>query len=365
MSRKVMKLSAVAGGANAPVAPLGAASVLAVVAGVAAVVGASALHKRRAAAATAAAAASDAAQVAVGLLRVHVPQNFRDLVKNDVLVEKAVESVARSLVIFVAGRDKHEIVNYTSELYSLVWDVACLQGKPLLDIRIVSGFADAHARSWGDLVLLPELNAVFGEDALVDVQRLNAQRFERDGLFAVTYHPLAMHIERRLSPEFKYFENEHTDLTPHDVVILGGTFDHLHNGHKKLLSLAVSICARRIVVGVTADKMLVHKSHAALIEPLARRQQSVRDYVAFLKPHVALEVVTIEDPFGPAITIPEPAAIVVSTETVAGATKINTIRVERALPKVHIFVCRRTESSTLSSSYIRERLAAAASTARS
>lgn len=55
--------------------------------------------------------------------------------KNDVLVEKAVESVARSLVIFVTGRDKHEVVNYTSELYSLVWDVACLQGKPLLDIR--------------------------------------------------------------------------------------------------------------------------------------------------------------------------------------------------------------------------------------
>lgn len=148
-------------------------------------------------------------------------------------------------------------------------------------------------------------------------------------------------------------------------MILGGTFDHLHNGHKKLLSLAVSICARRMVVGVTADKMLTTKSHAEFIEPLARRQQSVRDYVAFLKPHVALDVVTIEDPFGPSITIPEPAAIVVSTETVAGAAKINTIRVERALPKVHIFVCRRTESSTLSSSYIRERLAAAASTARS
>lgn len=143
-------------------------------------------------------------------------------------------------------------------------------------------------------------------------------------------------------------------------MILGGTFDHLHNGHKKLLSLAVSICARRMVVGVTCDQMLVNKSNAELIEPLARRKQRVREYVAFLKPQLALEVVTIEDPFGPSITIPEPAAIVVSTETVVGATKINTIRVERALPKVHIFVCRRTESSTLSSSYIRERLAAAA-----
>lgn len=61
----------------------------------------------------------------------------RDLVKNDVLVEKAIESVAQTLIIYVSGRDKHEIVNYTSELYCLVWDVACLQGKPLLDIRCV------------------------------------------------------------------------------------------------------------------------------------------------------------------------------------------------------------------------------------
>lgn len=224
---------------------------------------------------------------------------------------------------------------------------------------IVGGFSNEQSRSWESLVLLPELNAVFGEDALVDVQRLNAQRFEKDGLFAVTYHPLSMHVARRLAPEFRYFENEHTDLTPHDTVILGGTFDHLHNGHKKLLSLAVSICAHKMVIGVTADAMLTNKSHAELIDSLAKRKQAVRAYVRFLKPHLTLEVVTIEDPFGPSITIPEPAAIVVSTETVLGAAKINTIRVERALPKVYIYVCRRTESSTLSSSYIRERLAAA------
>lgn len=70
----------------------------------------------------------------------------RDLVKNDVLVEKAIESVAQTLIIYVSGRDKHEIVNYTSELYCLVWDVACLQGKPLLDIRCVPITPRLHDR---------------------------------------------------------------------------------------------------------------------------------------------------------------------------------------------------------------------------
>ncbi|KUF99775.1 Alcohol dehydrogenase 2 [Phytophthora nicotianae] len=334
----------------------GASTALAIAAGVMAVVGMSTLHKR-------AATRSDAhkkngSDIRVGLLRMHVPQNFRDLVKNDVLLEKSTEFISQTLLIFVSGRDKHEVVNYISELYGMAWDVACALGKPFLDIRIVGGGVSKDSKTWEELVLQPDLNAVFGEDALVDVQRLNVQRFERDGLFAVTYHPLAMHVERRLAADIKYFENEHADLTPHDLVILGGTFDHLHNGHKKLLSLAVSICANRILVGVTADNMLKKKSHAELLEPLEKRKSAVRDYIAFLNPQIIADIVTIEDPFGPAIVVPEPAAMVVSTETLPGAAKINSIRLDRGLPKLHIFACRRTESSTLSSSCIRQKIAA-------
>uniref|UniRef100_M4BIL4 Cytidyltransferase-like domain-containing protein n=1 Tax=Hyaloperonospora arabidopsidis (strain Emoy2) TaxID=559515 RepID=M4BIL4_HYAAE len=227
--------------------------------------------------------------------------------------------------------------------------------------RIVGAGVSSDSKTWEDLVLLPELNAVFGEDASVNVQHLNAQRFEHDGLFAVTYYPLAMHIDRRLAADVNYFENEHADLTPHDLVILGGTFDHLHNGHKKLLSLAVGLCANRMIVGVTADRMLRRKVHAELLEPLEKRKCAVRAYIAFLNPTIMADIVTINDPFGPAIVVPEAAAMVVSTETLSGAAKINSIRVGRGLPKLHIFACRRTESSTLSSSCIRAKIAASRS----
>uniref|UniRef100_H3GXW1 Cytidyltransferase-like domain-containing protein n=1 Tax=Phytophthora ramorum TaxID=164328 RepID=H3GXW1_PHYRM len=305
MEKKLQLLKLPPGVVSPPVLS-GAGTALAIVAGVAAIMGVSALHKRAAAVCD-----KNGPSVRVGLLRMHVPQNFRDLVKNDVLLEKAADLVSHTLLIFVSGRDKHEVVNYISELYGMAWDVACALDKPFLDIRVVGGGMSPDSKTWEELVLQPELNAVFGEDALVDVQRLNAQRFERDGLFAVTYHPLSMHVERRLAADVNYFENEHADLTPHELVVLGGTFDHLHNGHKKLLSLAIVV-----------------------------------------------DIVTIKDPFGPAIVIPEPAAMVVSTETLPGAAKINSIRVERGLPKLHIFACRRTESSTLSSSCIREKIAA-------
>lgn len=55
--------------------------------------------------------------------------------KNDVLLEKAIDNVSETLILYVIGRDKHEIVNYTSELYTLVWDLVCVANKPMLDIR--------------------------------------------------------------------------------------------------------------------------------------------------------------------------------------------------------------------------------------
>lgn len=44
------------------------------------------------------------------------------------------------------------------------------------------------------------------------------------------------------------FEN---DSQGYPVVVLGGTFDHLHIGHKILLSMAAWITQEKIIVGVT------------------------------------------------------------------------------------------------------------------
>ena len=40
------------------------------------------------------------------------------------------------------------------------------------------------------------------------------------------------------------------------VVALGGTFDHLHSGHKILLSMAAWIATEKAIVGVTGAHML-------------------------------------------------------------------------------------------------------------
>lgn len=49
-------------------------------------------------------------------------------------------------------------------------------------------------------------------------------------------------------------KEEHSPAFP--VTALGGTFDHLHAGHKILLTMAASITTRKLIVGVTGSSSL-------------------------------------------------------------------------------------------------------------
>lgn len=42
-------------------------------------------------------------------------------------------------------------------------------------------------------------------------------------------------------------------LPSYDVVALGGTFDHLHAGHKILLSMSAWIASKKVIVGITGQ----------------------------------------------------------------------------------------------------------------
>ncbi len=141
----------------------------------------------------------------------------------------------------------------------------------------------------------------------------------------------------------------HTPLHPTDpsippelpVIALGGTFDHLHAGHKILLSMAAWIASEKIIVGMTGtsphlisyptqryshpssiqidDALLVNKSGKQVLEHLPERSERVRAFLTLFKPSLIFDIVPINDVYGPTAWDPNIQALVVSKETLPGA----------------------------------------------
>jgi hypothetical protein len=87
--------------------------------------------------------------------------------------------------------------------------------------------------------------------------------------------------------------------------IMGGTFDRLHPGHKIMLSEAVLLTHNRLLIGITTELMLKRKKLAELIEPIEERSEILRKFLATVAPYLQVNIVPIDDPYGPSITEPD------------------------------------------------------------
>jgi pantetheine-phosphate adenylyltransferase len=118
-------------------------------------------------------------------------------------------------------------------------------------------------------------------------------------------------------------------------VMVGGTFDPLHDGHKRLLSRSFEIAGRDgcVVVGLTTDSFASRKNHP--IRPFERRQRDLVEYIQNNDYPARWVVEPLNDRFGSAIDA-DFDAIVVSEETLPVAMEINRFRKEGQKKKVDI-----------------------------
>lgn len=163
----------------------------------------------------------------------------------------------------------------------------------------------------------------------------------------------------------------------HYSVAVGGTFDHLHVGHKLLLTATAMILQpklvsqtspeRRLTVGITGDELLKSKTFGEVLESWDEREKAVCHFlsaiISFDQPESAIrhterhtgdgpngkaihhifadgltiKCVRISDLYGPTITDESISALVVSGETQSGGKALNDKRSEKGWSQLAVF----------------------------
>lgn len=169
-----------------------------------------------------------------------------------------------------------------------------------------------------------------------------------------------------------YVPQRHGGGDGYESVCLGGTFDHLHPGHKLLLhATALLLCVPKVgsgrrcqmIVGVSGDQLLRNKKYASELQSWTQRVDNVLSFLRsvvepFSHPQasppavrsgndevqmmmrdgtVLVRCVEIQDAFGPTVTEEDIDAIVVSGETRSGGQVINQRRAGNGWPKLGVY----------------------------
>ncbi|RXE55136.1 phosphopantetheine adenylyltransferase [Methanoculleus taiwanensis] len=118
-------------------------------------------------------------------------------------------------------------------------------------------------------------------------------------------------------------------------VMVGGTFDPLHAGHRKLLTRSFQVAGQDglVTIGITTDEFAGSKIHP--VRPFEERRRDVEEFIRENDFAAGWMIEPLSDRYGSALEA-DFDALVVSEETFPVAVEINELRRNRGRKKVDI-----------------------------
>ena len=300
----------------------------------------------------------------------------------------------------------HPLQKLLASVYKLICIVSAqqsidLNGLGSIDVRVFFIQEPAQRQDYDQDLVSGQLP----QGPVIDMQTLASSRRNYDRLFVVeseegekldqdflqnfpmrpygsTRRPVVIRVPGGLRVNLRgSVPNTGTDSSGqiperHYSVAVGGTFDHLHAGHKLLLSAVALVVEdekgahdepRKLTIGITGDELLTKKKFAEAMESWDDRQQSTANFLesilifspsdrenrrvenisapgpngrlvrASFGSDLVIDYVQISDPFGPTITDESISALVISAETRAGGGAVNDERAKKGWAALVIF----------------------------
>lgn len=147
----------------------------------------------------------------------------------------------------------------------------------------------------------------------------------------VTIIPRVAKVEE--TPDMELVELKPFNEDRVNLVCFGGTFDHLHAGHRLLITAAAILAKHKIVIGVS--RKAGNKEFSEFVQPLPDRIANVTRLIFRVNEDLIVSVEPLDGISGPAGILPDIDLLLLSEETIKGGEYVNRERKGRGLNELH------------------------------